>query len=167
MAEVISHPGAYVEVNSHPTYHVEVNSHPTAHVEEVLMNTVEDDLFQPDLVHVTICPPGGAVGGDHAAIDRPNLLDQLAQRIAQTGGVSFAVTSCISVLAVTVFVNGLAWLVPVLLKCISLQSLLAWYWISVNEDIRLATDAMFRDWMKRCLSCFCWPSRLRSWVETI
>ena len=118
------------------------------------MNTVEDDRFQPILVHVTICPPEGAVGGDHVAIDHPNLLDQLAQRIAQTGGVSFAVTSCFSVLAATVFVNGLSWLVPWTLKCISLQSLLAWYWISVNEDIRLATNTMFRDWVKACLSCF-------------
>jgi hypothetical protein len=61
--------------------------------------------------------------------------------------------------------NRLTWLLPLTLKCFSLQSLLAWYWISVEQDMREATDAMFRTWLNNILACLCLP--FSCWVDKL
>ena len=96
-------------------------------------------------------------------------LDQLIQRVNWKGSITFAVTGSVGLFASVMFLNQLDYLVVVFMKAVSVMSpLLAWYWISVREDSRAATDAMFAAGLKMVLGCgHCWPKKLCSWVKRI
>jgi hypothetical protein len=48
-----------------------------------------------------------------------------------------------------------------MVKVESIMPLLAWYWISVDYHIRMATDATFLSATRALFTCRIWPYRLR------
>jgi hypothetical protein len=79
--------------------------------------------------------------------------------VFQTGGLTFVLSGGSFALATIVYNNRVDWLLSITLKCFSLLSMLAWYWISVNVDIRLATDDMFASGLRAVLHWVWWPGR--------
>ena len=85
-----------------------------------------------------------------------DILEKLAQRVARTGGITFALITCQSTFAALVFLNEWIWLVPLGLKLFNvLPTLLAWYWISSQSDIRMVTDALLKRDVERIHSFCC------------
>ncbi len=85
-------------------------------------------------------------------------MSRLGQHASKTGGVTFATVCVTGVLATTVFTAELDWLMAFLVKACTVTAQLAWYWISANDDIREATDSMFRAGLRRVLGV--WSTRV-------
>ena len=62
--------------------------------------------------------------------------------IVKTGGVTFLAYLIIGLIAYMGFLLELEWSFVVMLKLGCLYTNVAWYWISLNDDIRQATDKM-------------------------
>jgi hypothetical protein len=88
---------------------------------------------------------------------RTETLNLLVRHLNQKGGTTFLVSVIISTLAGLLIVNQMDELVFVFLKCAIVSSLLlAWYWISAQDEIRTATDVMFLNVLKGIQRQFWW-----------
>jgi hypothetical protein len=94
-------------------------------------------------------------------------LQNLSQWVLKIGGLTFIVYNIKSTLYFTVVNYKLDWAVYSMLKLECLMSLLAWYWISMDEHIRQTTDCMFVSGVKKVFSLRIWPLRVRSWAAQL
>jgi len=94
-------------------------------------------------------------------------LQNLSQLVLKIGGLTFIVYNIKSTLYFLVINYKLDWAVYSMLKLECLMSLLAWYWISMDEHIRQTTDSMFVSGMKKVFTLRIWPLRMRSWAAQL
>jgi hypothetical protein len=94
-------------------------------------------------------------------------LQNVSQWVLKIGGLTFIVYIIKSTLYFLVINYKLDWAVYSMLKLECLMSLLAWYWISVDEHIRQTTDSMFVSGMKKVFTLRIWPLRVRSWAAQL
>jgi hypothetical protein len=94
-------------------------------------------------------------------------LQNVSQWVLKIGGLTFIVHNIKSTLYFTVVNYKLDWAVYSMLKLECLMSLLAWYWISMDEHIRQTTDSMFVSGVKKVFSLRIWPLRVRSWAAQL
>ena len=85
--------------------------------------------------------------------------------ILRAGGMTFLASNLTGLLSFLVLAMELEWAVFSMLKLECLLSHVAWYWISVEEQIRSSTDEMFVAAIGWVLSWRIWPQQLRSWAR--
>jgi hypothetical protein len=94
-------------------------------------------------------------------------IQNLSQWVLKIGGLTFIVYNIKSTLYFLVINYKLDWAVYSMLKLECLMSLLAWYWISMDEHIRQTTDNMYVSGLKKVLTLRIWPLRVRSWAAQL
>ncbi len=67
----------------------------------------------------------------------------LSKLILKTGGVTFLAFLAMAVFWLAILKGELSWAVSLFLKLGCLMTHLAWYWVSVDDHIRVITDAKF------------------------
>ena len=82
------------------------------------------------------------ISNDDESVDMKAKNSLLSSLIVKTGGVTFLAYLIIGLIAYMGFLFELEWSFVVMLKLGCLYTNVAWYWISLNDDIRQATDKM-------------------------
>ena len=80
------------------------------------------DIFISDDDHAEVHLDSCFADQRDIVIGRHTVLEQVSQKIAQTGVVTFAMAGSTGLLAAVVFLTRLDWLLPLALKAISLQA---------------------------------------------
>ena len=111
--------------------------------------TVRSPAWQP--VRHQHTTPGGLLpilpAPDPLAFKSKNL----SRLVIRTGGVTFLAFLIFGVVAFSIYSLNYYWAVSILVRCGSLFTNLPWYWISVDDNIRSATDTMMRNVIKKLL----------------
>ncbi len=78
------------------------------------------------------------------SISRTGAPPILSKLIFKTGGVTFLAFLAMAVFWLAILKGELSWAVSLFLKLGCLMTHLAWYWVSVDDHIRVITDAKFQ-----------------------
>ena len=103
----------------------------------------------------------------HDRLCYPNYLQNISQWILKFGGLTFIVYYVTGTLYFIITTYDLGWAGYTMLKLECLISLLAWYWISVDGNIRQATDDIFFSVIKKMFILRIWPSSIRNWAAKL
>jgi hypothetical protein len=131
------------------------------------VNHINEDAIRP----MPANPPNQAVGPVRPGpVQRALSLEYLQKAsrwILKAGGLTFLTSNLAGFAYFFVVFFEAEWAALVLVKVPCLTSYLAWYWISADDHVRNATDAMFLAQIQKIFSWRIWPQRLREWAASL
>jgi hypothetical protein len=94
-------------------------------------------------------------------------LQNVSQWVLKIGGLTFIIYNLRTTLLFIVIKFKLDWAVYSMLKLECLMSMLAWYWISVDEHIKQRIDGMLVSAVRKLLTLRIWPLKVRIWADQL
>jgi hypothetical protein len=99
--------------------------------------------------------------------EQQSYIKKFSKWITKIGGITLIGSIGIAVLNFFMINFDLKWAAYTMVKVESVMPLLAWYWISVDDHIRMTTDAKFLSAIRALFTCRIWPYRLRAWADQL